>query len=223
MSSSTSQAPPLLPLVLVSHPNPRVRERAATALGERMAAVPDRAPSSLPPTLLAIKALSRGISSANGNETAVVQRKASARAALAALRAATAGAAHPLGAPVALRALSPLVQPIPDDSLTKNSKGDDSDSALKLGFTADAKAPDPKAHALALTLLADLWRHHAGSFPRLRAALEHAATSRDPAVVIGAAAATMRCAQSDPHGACDLVGPLRSFLDPKAPPVARAC
>ena len=147
MSSSTSQAPPLLPLVLVSHPNPRVRERAATALGERMAAVPDRAPSSLPPTLLAIKALSRGISSANGNETAVVQRKASARAALAALRAATAGAAHPLGAPVALRALSPLVQPIPDDSLT-NSKGDDSNSALKLGFTADAKAPDPKAVAI---------------------------------------------------------------------------
>ena len=159
MSSSTSQAPPLLPLVLASHPNPRVRERAATALGERMAAVPDRAPSSLPPTLLAIKALSRGISSANGNKTAAVQRKASARAALAALRAATAGAAHPLGAPVALRALSPLVQPIPDDSLTKNSKGDDSNSALKLGFTADAKAPDPKAHALALTLLADLWRH----------------------------------------------------------------
>ena len=221
-ADSSRTAPPLLPLVLASHPNPRVRERAAAALGERMAAVPDRAPSSLPPTLLAIKALSRGISSANGNKTAAVQRKASARAALAALRAATAGAAHPLGAPVALRALSPLVQPIPDDSLTKNSKGDDSNSALKLGFTADAKAPDPKAHALALTLLADLWRHHAGSFPRLRAALEHAATSRDPAVVIGAAAATMRCAQSDPHGACDLVGPLRSFLDPKAPPVARA-
>jgi hypothetical protein len=149
-ADSSRTAPPLLPLVLASHPNPRVRERAAAALGERMAAVPDRAPSSLPPTLLAIKALSRGISSANGNETAVVQRKASARAALAALRAATAGAAHPLGAPVALRALSPLVQPIPDDSLTKNSKGDDSDSALKLGFTADAKAPDPKAHALAL-------------------------------------------------------------------------
>ena len=218
-ADSSRTAPPLLPLVLASHPNPRVRERAAAALGERMAAVPDRAPSSLPPTLLAIKALSRG--NENKNETAAVQRKASARAALAALRAATAGAAHPLGAPVALRALSPLVQPIPDDSLT-NSKGDDSDSALKLGFTADAKAPDPKAHALALTLLADLWRHHAGSFPRLRAALEHAATSRDPAVVIGAAAATMRCAQSDPHGACDLVGPLRSFLDPKAPPVARA-
>jgi hypothetical protein len=57
---ATSQAPPLLPLVLASHPNPRVRERAAAALGERMAAVPDRAPSSLPPTLLAIKALSRG-------------------------------------------------------------------------------------------------------------------------------------------------------------------
>lgn len=219
-ADSSRTAPPLLPLVLASHPNPRVRERAAAALGERMAAVPDRAPSSLPPTLLAIKALSRG--NENKNETAAVQRKASARAALAALRAATAGAAHPLGTPVALRALSPLVQPIPDDSLTKNSKGDDSDSALKLGFTADAKAPDPKAHALALTLLADLWRHHAGSFPRLRAALEHAATSRDPAVVIGAAAATMRCAQSDPHGACDLVGPLRSFLDRKAPPVARA-
>ena len=218
-ADSSRTAPPLLPLVLASHPNPRVRERAAAALGERMAAVPDRAPSSLPPTLLAIKALSRG--NENKNETAAVQRKASARAALAALRAATAGAAHPLGAPVALRALSPLVQPIPDDALT-NSKGDDSNSALKLGFTADAKAPDPKAHALALTLLADLWRHHAGSFPRLRAALEHAATSRDPAVVIGAAAATMRCAQSDPHGACDLVGPLRSFLDPKAPPVARA-
>jgi hypothetical protein len=49
LSSSTSQAPPLLPLVLASHPNPRVRERAAAALGERMAAVPDRAPSSLPP------------------------------------------------------------------------------------------------------------------------------------------------------------------------------
>ena len=78
MSSSTSQAPPLLPLVLASHPNPRVRERAAAALGERMAAVPDRAPSSLPPTLLVIKALSRG--NENKNETAVVQRKASARA-----------------------------------------------------------------------------------------------------------------------------------------------
>ena len=91
-ADSSRTAPPLLPLVLASHPNPRVRERAAAALGERMAAVPDRAPSSLPPTLLAIKALSRGISSANGNKTAAVQRKASARAALAALRAATAGA-----------------------------------------------------------------------------------------------------------------------------------
>ena len=44
------------------------------------------------------------------------------------------------------------------------SKG--GDDALKLGFSAAAKTPDPKAHALALVLLADLWCHHKGAFPR---------------------------------------------------------
>ena len=42
-------------------------------------------------------------------------------------------------------------------------------------------------------------------------------------MLVGAAAALLTCARKDPRGACDLVGPLRSFLDPrKAPPVARA-
>ena len=53
-----SHAPPLLPLALASHPSARVREAAAASLGERMAAVPSRAPATLPPLLLAVKSAS---------------------------------------------------------------------------------------------------------------------------------------------------------------------
>ena len=53
-----SHAPPLLPLALASHPSARVREAAAAALGERMAAVPSRAPATLPPLLLAVTSAS---------------------------------------------------------------------------------------------------------------------------------------------------------------------
>ena len=213
-----SHAPPLLPLALASHPSARVREAAAAALGERMAAVPSRAPATLPPLLLAVTSASIAETKTTRGGLAAMDE---ARAVLAALRAATAGAAHPLGAPVALRALSPLVTPFEMDEMdevpTNRSKRGGSkagDDALKLGFTAAAKTPEPKAHALALVLLADLWCHHKGAFPRLRAALDHASTSREPAVLIGAAAALAKCARKDPAGACDLVGPLRFFLDP---------
>ena len=226
-----SHAPPLLPLALASHPSARVREAAAASLGERMAAVPSRAPATLPPLLLAVKSASNFAKTETKGSAAVDaddDARAKARAVLASLRAATAGAAHPLGAPVALRALSPLVTPFEMDAgheAPTSSKGGSKggDDALKLGFSAAAKTPDPKAHALALVLLADLWCHHKGAFPRLRAALDHASSSREPAVLVGAAAALLTCARKDPRGACDLVGPLRSFLDPrKAPPVARA-
>ena len=53
-----SHAPPLLPLALASHPSARVREAAAASLGERMAAVPSRAPATLPPQVLAVKSAS---------------------------------------------------------------------------------------------------------------------------------------------------------------------
>ena len=226
-----SHAPPLLPLALASHPSARVREAAAASLGERMAAVPSRAPATLPPLLLAVKSASNFAKTETKGSAAVDaddDARAKARAVLASLRAATAGAAHPLGAPVALRALSPLVTPFEMDAgheAPTSSKGGSKggDDALKLGFSAAAKTPDPKAHALALVLLADLWCHHKGAFPRLRAALDHASSSREPAVLVGAAAALLTCARKDPRGACDLVGPLRSFLDPRtAPPVARA-
>ena len=127
-----SHAPPLLPLALASHPSARVREAAAAALGERMAAVPSRAPATLPPLLLAVKAASF----TKTEETTTTRRitddsppgdspRGKARAVLASLRAATAGAAHPLGAPVALSALSPLVAPFEMDagaSPTSSSK-----------------------------------------------------------------------------------------------------
>ena len=48
-----------------------------------------------------------------------------------------------------------------------------------------------------------LWKHHRGSFPRLKGALEHAVTSSPevPEVLIGAAAACAFCADEDPYAA----------------------
>ena len=100
-------------------------------------------------------------------------------------RAVAAGAAHPLGAPVALRALAPLVAPLEKDTASADARM----TKTKTFFPGAPGVADPRSHALALRLLAELWKHHRGSFPRLKAALEHAVLSPSPGVRIGAAAA----------------------------------
>ena len=200
-----SVAPPTLPLVLLAHPSSAVREGAARAFAERVAAVPERAPAALPPLLARLRAdsLAFGLKADAADDLDARSARAEAKALLAGLRAVAAGAAHPLGAPVALRALAPLVEP-----LEKENGG----------------VADPRARALALRLLAELWKHHRGSFPRLKGALEHAVTSSPevPEVLIGAAAACAFCADEDPYAATELAGPLRACLSPSAPPAAAA-
>ena len=214
-AGGVSPSPPLLPLVLLSHPSGTVRQAASAALAERIAAVPVRAPAALPPLLLHLRAAAAAAPAPTATTTTTTTTAAaaaaataaaaesSAKALLAALHAAAAGAAHPLGAPVALRALAPLVTPPAHH------------------FHGTAPPPDKRMHALSLRLLTELWRHHRGAFPRLKAALEHASSSREADVVVGAAAACAAAAAADPHGATELAGPLRACLESAAPVPAR--
>ena len=212
-----SVAPPTLPLVLLAHPSSAVREGAARALAERVAAVPERAPAALPPLLARLRAdsLAFGL---KADAADAQSARAEAKALLAGLRAVAAGAAHPLGAPVALRALAPLVEPLETETREGMTKPFFHESEKENGGVAD-----PRARALALRLLAELWKHHRGSFPRLKSALEHAVTSSpEPEVLVGAAAACAFCADADPYAATELAGPLRACLSPSAPPAAAA-
>ena len=123
---ASPHAPPLLPLMLMSHPSARVREAAARSLSARVRAIPTRAPASAPALLLRVAAASRrrdddgsvkdpnteddhGYYGSSVNDDNIPHEVASARALLETLRAAASGAAHPLGAPVALKTLAPLV------------------------------------------------------------------------------------------------------------------
>jgi hypothetical protein len=212
-----SVAPPTLPLVLLAHPSSAVREGAARALAERVAAVPERAPAALPPLLARLRAdsLAFGL---KADAADAQSARAEAKALLAGLRAVAAGAAHPLGAPVAARALAPLVEPLETETREGMTKPFFHESEKENGGVAD-----PRARALALRLLAELWKHHRGSFPRLKSALEHAVTSSpEPEVLVGAAAACAFCADADPYAATELAGPLRACLSPSAPPAAAA-
>ena len=88
----------------------------------------------------------------------------------------------------------------------------------KTGAGADARA-----RALSLALLARLWSHHRGAFPRLKAACERASASRVADVVVGAASACAFAAAADPSAATELVVALKTFLtSPTAPPAAKA-
>ena len=215
-----SVAPPTLPLVLLAHPSSAVREGAARALAERVAAVPERAPAALPPLLARLRAdsLAFGLKADAADALDARSARAEAKALLAGLRAVAAGAAHPLGAPVAARALAPLVEPLETETREGKTKPFFHESEKENGGVAD-----PRARALALRLLAELWKHHRGSFPRLKSALEHAVTSSpEPEVLVGAAAACAFCADADPYAATELAGPLRACLSPSAPPAAAA-
>ena len=207
--SPSSIAPPLLPLVLLAHPSNVVRQAAANHFARRITQVPQRAPASLPPLLGRLRAAC-GAANETVDATTAQEHRDEAKVLLAGLHAVAAGAAHPLGAPVALRALAPLVDPI-ENSDSKSSQ-----------FFPTSKPPDANVHALALRLLAELWRHHRGVFPRLKAALEQAASSRSPEVVIGAAAAVAYAAAHDPHSAVELAQPLRECLKETAPAPATA-
>ena len=215
-----SVAPPTLPLVLLAHPSSAVREGAARAFAERIAAVPQRAPAALPALLSRLRADCAAAAADGGGRKGATRRsaRAEAKALLAGLRAVAAGAAHPLGAPVALRALAPLVEPLEKDPASADARK----TKTKTFFPGDPGVADPRSHALALRLLAELWKHHRGSFPRLKAALEHAVTSPSPEVRVGAAAACAFCAEADPYAATELAGPLRECLSPSAPPAALA-
>jgi hypothetical protein len=213
-----SVAPPTLPLVLLAHPSSAVREGAARAFAERIAAVPQRAPAALPALLSRLRADCAAAAADGGGRKGATRRsaRAEAKALLAGLRAVAAGAAHPLGAPVALRALAPLVAPLEKDTASADARM----TKTKTFFPGAPGVADPRSHALALRLLAELWKHHRGSFPRLKAALEHAVLSPSPEVRIGAAAACAFCAEADPYAATELAGPLRECLSPSAPPAA---
>ena len=110
----------------MSHQSARVREAAARSLSARVLAIPTRAPASAPALLLRVAAASRrrdddgsvkdpnteddhGYYGSSVNDDNIPHEVASARALLETLRAAASGAAHPLGAPVALKTLAPLV------------------------------------------------------------------------------------------------------------------
>jgi len=213
-----SVAPPTLPLVLLAHPSRAVREGAARAFAERIAAVPQRAPAALPALLSRLRADCAAAAADGGGRKGATLRsaRAEAKALLAGLRAVAAGAAHPLGAPVALRALAPLVAPLEKATASADAR----ETKTKTFFPGAPGVADPRSHALALRLLAELWKHHRGSFPRLKAALEHAVLSPSPEVRIGAAAACAFCAEADPYAATELAGPLRECLSPSAPPAA---
>jgi hypothetical protein len=150
---------------------------------------------------------------ADGSENRQNRQFDEAKALLAGLHAITAGACHPLGAPVALRALGGLLDQVCPVS----------DGTSKLSqFFPTQSPPDPRSHALSLSLLVELWVNHRGAFPRLKAALEAAVNSRSPEVLIGAAAACARAARADPFAAVELAGPLRVCLSENAPAPATA-
>jgi hypothetical protein len=217
-SPAPSAEPPFLPLVLLSHPSPIVRQHAAHAFAERVKAVPQRAPAATPPLVSRLRvacgnAFRETVLTADGSENRQNRQFDEAKALLAGLHAITAGACHPLGAPVALRALGGLLDQVCPVS----------DGTSKLSqFFPTQSPPDPRSHALSLSLLVELWVNHRGAFPRLKAALEAAVNSRSPEVLIGAAAACARAARADPFAAVELAGPLRVCLSENAPAPATA-
>ena len=213
-----------LPLVLLAHPSANVRSAAADAFASRVAAAPVAGRQG---ELARAASRARAMTTpnakiaANGKPDASTTDRASARAVLATLRAVASGAAQPLGAPASLRALAPLAAPADGGG----SGGGDSSSSSSAPFSflrPGGSEPDPRARATSLVLLAEIWRHHRGAFPRLRAALERAGSSRQPEVVIGAAAACAAAARADPRRATELALPIRECLDASAPAPARA-
>ena len=133
-------------------------------------------------------------------------RYASASARLAALRAVCAGAAHPLGAPAAVRALAPLARAPPGGS----------------GFSPPSAKANANAAALSLALLAEAWVHRRSLFPRLKAAAERHGESRVPASVVAAASAALTAARHSPLEATALAKVLRDCMEPSAPAPATA-
>lgn len=118
-----------------------------------------------------------------------------AKAVLQSLRALAAGASDFMAAPAVLRAIAPLM----------NAK-------------AAKQALNPRLHALALRLLADMWIHNREFSVRLRGALEDAASSTEPAVVIGCASAVVAAAKAHPFRAAELVIPIQECLKSDIPP-----
>ena len=121
-----------------------------------------------------------------------------AHATLTALKALAAGASNFIATPAILRAISSLMNTKPGE-----------------------KAPNSRLHALALRLLSEMWMHNREIGTRLRAALEHAASSHDAAIVIGCAASVAAAAKSHPFRAAELVIPMQGCLSSKVP-AARA-
>lgn len=109
-----------------------------------------------------------------------------AKAVLQSLHALAAGASDFMAAPAVLRAIAPLMN-------TKH-------------------AHNPRLHALALQLLTKMWIHNREFGVRLRGALEDAAASSDPAVVIGCASAVATAAKAHPFRAAELVIPIQECL-----------
>ena len=158
----------------------------------------------------AAKALGRKLGSklklANGssNITAILIRlkaecerlpdSQNARSILSILYALASGASDFMAVPAILRAVSPLL-------------------SVKEG----EKSSDPKLHALALRLLAEMWIHNRELGPRLRGALEEASISQEQVVVVGSAAAVRAAAKSHPFRAAELVIPIQNSLKSNFP------
>ena len=96
---------------------------------------------------------------------------------------------------------------------------------VRLRFRSSARAGPSRTLALARHLWSSSPKSGvitAARFLVSRAALERAGSSRQPEVVIGAAAACAAAARADPRRATELALPIRECLDASAPAPARA-
>ena len=204
-----------LPLVLLAHPSANVRSAAADAFASRVAAAPDRAPPRSRLLLRAPWPTPSAKIAANGKPDLDDGSRLARRSRDASRGGVRRGAST---APASLRALAPLAAPADGGG----SGGGDSSSSSSASFSFLR----PGGSSRTLALARHLWSSSpkSGVITAARSSsprgAERAGSSRQPEVVIGAAAACT-AARADPRRATGLALPIRECLDASAPAPAR--